>query len=188
MSIPNSQFIPHTNLSPLVTINFSLPTMFVFCEPVSVFINKFICIIFFDSTYEQYHIFVFLWHFSLSLITLGFIHVAANGFISRHIWAFWHQLWMVFIFPVSTLWGNVVTNKENLQGLSRVWGVWSSDTPEKRRVCLTALWFWTTLMKVALPPRWCYGTRARLIFYCQLEGPVSIKDCLVSIRLKAPMP
>ena len=33
-----------------------------------------------------------------------------------------------------------------------------------------------------------YGTRARLMFYCQLEGPVSIKDCLVSIRLKAPMP
>ena len=47
------------------------------------FVNKFICIIFLDSTYKWYHmIFVFLLLTSLSMIISRSIYVAANDIIS----------------------------------------------------------------------------------------------------------
>ena len=51
------------------------------------FVNKFICIIFLDSTYKQYHIvFVFLWLTSLVMIIFRSTHVAANGNSSSFLW------------------------------------------------------------------------------------------------------
>ena len=47
------------------------------------FVNRFICTIFLDSTYKQYHmIFDFLCLTSLSMTISRSIHVAANGIIS----------------------------------------------------------------------------------------------------------
>ena len=57
------------------------------CDSVSLFQNKFICIIFLDSTYKWYHrMFVFLWLTSFSMIISGSIHVAENGIISFFSW------------------------------------------------------------------------------------------------------
>ena len=51
------------------------------------FVNKFICIIFLDSTYKQSHtVFVFLWLTSLVRIIFRSIHVVANGIISSFLW------------------------------------------------------------------------------------------------------
>ena len=76
--IPNSQFIPHPLLSPLVTVSF-------FSMSMSLFLfYKFICIIFLDSTYKWYHmIFVFLClTISHNMIISRSIHVAAKGIVS----------------------------------------------------------------------------------------------------------
>ena len=56
-------------------------TVFYVIEPI--FINKFICIIFLDFTYKQYHVmFVFVLHISLSMIISRPIHAVAYGTIS----------------------------------------------------------------------------------------------------------
>ena len=74
MSIPISQFIP-PRLSPFVTISFLHLGLY--------FINKFICTIFLDSAYKQYHmIFVLLCLTLLSMTISRTIRVTANGIIS----------------------------------------------------------------------------------------------------------
>ena len=69
MSIPISQFIP-TSLPPWYPYICSLCLCLYFC-----FANKFICIIFLDSTYMQYYtIFVFLtrWFFKMLILLIHF--------------------------------------------------------------------------------------------------------------------
>ena len=46
------------------------------------YVNKFIHILFLDSTYKWYHLFFFLWLTSLNMIISMSIHVVANGLIS----------------------------------------------------------------------------------------------------------
>ena len=77
MSIPISQFIP-TSLPPWYPYICSLCLCLYFC-----FANKFICIIFLDSTYKGYYmIFVFLQFTSLCMTVSRPIHNSANGTIS----------------------------------------------------------------------------------------------------------
>ena len=82
MLTPNSQFIPPTPPFPFGNHKF----VFYVCESICYFVNKFICIIFLDSTCKRYHIFVFVWLTAFSMIISRSIHVAASGFISFFLW------------------------------------------------------------------------------------------------------
>ena len=157
--------------------------MFVFCEPVSVFINKFICIIFFLilhmsntiylSSSDIFHLVWSPWDSSMLLQMALFQGISESSDTSSK----WSSF---FRFPLC---GEMWSLTKRIFKVSQEFEESGPETcvPHSTLIldhthegCLT-----TTMG---------YGTRARLMFYCQLEGPVSIKDCLVSIRLKAPMP
>ena len=82
----------HAYFNPKLQIYPCLPlpyqnTVFYVLEPIiflePIFINKFICIIFLDFTYKQYHVtFVFVLLISLNMIISRPIHAVAYGTIS----------------------------------------------------------------------------------------------------------
>ena len=75
---PMDYSLPGSSLSPLVTISlFSTSlTLFMFHKQVTLYHFFFL-----DSTYKQYHVFIFLCLTSLSMTISRYIHVAANGMV-----------------------------------------------------------------------------------------------------------
>ena len=90
MLIPNSQFIP-LSLSPLGTVTCFLSLWAYFC-----FVNKFISIIFSDST--KVVSFDICLSLSFSMIISRSIHVAANGIISFIFMAVYICIHLLFPF------------------------------------------------------------------------------------------
>ena len=98
MSIPISHFNPPPSLLPG---NYKF--VFYFC-----FVNKFICTLFSDSTYKQYHmIFVF---FLVRLPSLNMkisrsIHVVPNDIISFFLcWVIFHCIYVPHLYPFLCWW------------------------------------------------------------------------------------
>ena len=89
-------------LLPLVTVNLFSISWLYFC-----FANKFVCIIFQDSTHKWYcMIFVFLFLTSLCMTICRSIHIIANGINSSFLWLSNVPLYIhaTFLYPFISPW------------------------------------------------------------------------------------